>query len=353
MNFRMATNNDKPLRFISYLQIIAILLVVAGHSVHEYPDGCNGNSTLFYRMVYSFHIPLFVFISGFLLDYTLTIRRDISGRNGFISGKIRRLIIPFVTLTLVTFIPRSLLSGMADDGITLSWQSLAEGLLHGGRLVIPFFWFLQTIFTLLTVTYLILIAASRVGIKGWITYLLITTLYGALPYIIDYSPWFSIGETCRLAIFFAVGMIFSASRKKLEHIVNPTSLLTLTVCAALWVSTFFVFEGTEIMPVCSLCGIAMCISFARILASRNITMLDRLTGSSYMIFLLSWYFNVGCQQVLSHFTDFPWWVYTMLSFSFGILVPYMIFRYMDNHPDGIAARFGQNFLGQKFRKIRK
>lgn len=50
------------LKFIGYMQIIAILLVVIGHSFHEYPDGMNGSSMLAYRMIYSFHMPLFIFI---------------------------------------------------------------------------------------------------------------------------------------------------------------------------------------------------------------------------------------------------------------------------------------------------
>lgn len=62
---------NKSLKFISFLQTLAIILVVTGHSLHEYPEN-NGFSTLAYHLIYSFHMPLFIFISGYLFRYTQT-----------------------------------------------------------------------------------------------------------------------------------------------------------------------------------------------------------------------------------------------------------------------------------------
>lgn len=65
----------KPfIKYIAYLQVIGIILVVLGHSFHEYPDGDFGRSMLFYRMLFSFRMPVFLFVSGFLMVYTTRLR---------------------------------------------------------------------------------------------------------------------------------------------------------------------------------------------------------------------------------------------------------------------------------------
>lgn len=53
---------------ISFLQAFGILLVVVGHSFY----GCPDNPI--HTWIYSFHMPLFMFISGYLLKYTMSIK---------------------------------------------------------------------------------------------------------------------------------------------------------------------------------------------------------------------------------------------------------------------------------------
>lgn len=54
-------------KLISFLQVFAILLVVCGHS---YYAELSGERPLFIKWVTSWHMPLFMFISGFLLKYS-------------------------------------------------------------------------------------------------------------------------------------------------------------------------------------------------------------------------------------------------------------------------------------------
>lgn len=66
------------------MQIVGIMFVVLGHSFHEYPDGCHVASILVHRMIFSFHMPMFMFVSGFLLVLTTFLRNadsNISYRN--------------------------------------------------------------------------------------------------------------------------------------------------------------------------------------------------------------------------------------------------------------------------------
>lgn len=78
-----ANNGRKQqLKFISYMQVIGIILVVLGHSMHEYPER-HGYGTLLYQLIYSFHMPLFMFVSGFLMIYSARGRDSLTGWTGF------------------------------------------------------------------------------------------------------------------------------------------------------------------------------------------------------------------------------------------------------------------------------
>ncbi|MDE6027944.1 MAG: hypothetical protein K2G23_07730 [Muribaculaceae bacterium] len=96
----------------------------------------------------------------------------------------------------------------------------------------------------------------------------------------------------------------------------------------------------------------MMISLAKILEARHITFLDHLKGANYIIFLLSWYFNVAAQQVLHHYTDLPWWVYSLLSLTFGIYVPWLFYKWMCFHPDNRFSRAMALLLGQSIKRKR-
>lgn len=335
------------LKFISYLQIIGIILVVVGHSFHEYPDGNHGMDMLLYRMMHSFRMPLFMFTSGFLLIYTS--KKRPRPWHELALSKIKRLMIPFLFLSIMAFIPRSLLSGMADDHIDLSWSSLFVSLIDGNNLVIPFFWFLQSSFTLLLSVYCIILIVNFLHVKPTIYYPVLLILIVVLNLIqINFSNYFSIGATISLAIFFVTGCIYGEWHPLIDRKIKWDNPFLIILFPACWVLLFFDnhFPGYLHNIVCSTFGIAMIISFAKIIDNRNIRVLDHLIGTNYIIFLLSWFFNVATQQILSHYISFPWWVYTILSIILSIYIPWIIFRWIRHHNYSRLSRILSFLLGQ-------
>ncbi len=338
------------IKFIAYMQIIGIILVVLGHSFHEYPDGDHGMSTLMYRMMYSFRMPTFMFVSGFLMVYTTHVRRqDPPVVSDFFRSKVKRLLLPFFVLSLVTFVPRGMMTGMADDALSLSFESLWKSLVYSDHMVIPYFWFLQASFILLTVNYCIIYFAERRKVSRWKTYGVLILIALVLPSSY-FSDFLSIHSAVRLSIYFIIGAAYCHYSRQIDRVIDWSSPLVFVLFGVLWSVSFFLFEGTSWMVLCSLSGICMCMSVARMLESRKIGILDHLIGANYMIFLLSWYFNVLSQQVLGSFVSLPWWVHTALSLVAGIYVPYLFYIYMQNHPDNRFVRMCAVLLGQSFRK---
>ncbi|MDE7414039.1 MAG: acyltransferase [Muribaculaceae bacterium] len=335
--------------FIAYLQIIGIILVVMGHSFHEYPGGDEGKGMLWYRMLFTVRMPLFMFVSGFLMAFT-TSRKSI-GWGSFAMGKVKRLMVPYLVLTIITFVPRALMSGLADDVVELSWTGLWESLIDPGEHGMAYFWFIQSSFTLLVVIYAILSVCRKAGIKPEVFYGVICAgiiLLNLIP--VTWPDFFSIRDTVRLGIYFIFGCVYSTWQNRIDRVVSWENPLVFISFVVLWITFFFVSDKYgDTVFCCSIFGIMMMISLAKILEDRNITVLKHLQGANYIIFLLSWYFNVACQQVLHHFTDMPWWIYSLLSFTLGIYVPWLFYKWMCRHPDNRFSRWSAFLLGQSLK----
>lgn len=108
----MIENTDKRIPYISLVQFIAIILVIAGHATRIYfypegwyfhvPDVYSPILNQFTRFIYTFHMPLFVFLSGYLLENSL--RKSPSIR-AYIKRRIKRLMLPFFVFGVFYSLP--------------------------------------------------------------------------------------------------------------------------------------------------------------------------------------------------------------------------------------------------------
>lgn len=290
-----------------------------------------------------------MFVSGFLMVLTNILRGKRSWRS-FASIKFKRLIIPFITLSAVTFIPRSLLSTYADEPLELSLQTFLKSFVYPDYIVIPYFWFLQSSFTLLITVFLILSFSSKIRIKDILTYPLLIILFVLLHYFpIIGIQFFSLYKTCELGIFFILGCCYARCYRAIDSHIPWSKTSFLFICSAVWAILFFLTEYTIYSPVCSLTGICMCISIAKAIESNRLNFLDHMLGTNYIIFLLSWYFNIASQQLLHHFVDWPWWIFSILSLITGIYVPWIFYKYMEKKPKSRITKGSTIFLGQSFK----
>jgi acyltransferase len=93
------------LDWIDALKGIGIMLVVLGH--HSLPAALD-------TYIFSFHMPLFFFISGFLFDFG---KYSKSGAN-FVKSKFKSLIVPYFLFASLTCIFYCLLDAVYQPGIT-------------------------------------------------------------------------------------------------------------------------------------------------------------------------------------------------------------------------------------------
>lgn len=303
------------IKFISLLQIIGVSAVVLYHSLHEYPG--NWDATLYNRLFVSIRMPLFVFISGYLFNFSRLKSGRLKPYKDFFTGKIQRLIVPFLFLSIITFVPRVMLSGMADDAIELSFKSFFGSLLFSDQYVIIFFWFLPAIFILLNLVYGSLALFKREEVAYAILFILGLIFFFLSPF--DNLTFLAFGKVLSYFLFFVSGVIYVRYHEKLDKILGNWFALILSML--LWLGSIYIPSDAAIFSLTArLFGLSMVVSFS-LLFCNKCGWLMHLEGYTYIIYLLSWYTCTLSQQVLAHFTDFDWWVYTLLAFFSSIYIP--------------------------------
>ena len=91
----------KKIEWLAVLQGFSMLLVVVGHVMltNVSDDPTTPVATKIQQVVYSFHMPLFIFISGWLFYYTCIRKGKSYGEVA--KAKLKRLGIPFLAFTLM------------------------------------------------------------------------------------------------------------------------------------------------------------------------------------------------------------------------------------------------------------
>ncbi len=121
--------------YIDILKAITIILVIVGHCIQygsglEYSYGSFFNHPVFI-LIYSFHMPLFMLISGFLFSFSVKKRKW----DELLLIRIKQLIIPLFSWSVVSLgiDIYKVLAGNLSDSITVIWiiKKLISGFLYG------------------------------------------------------------------------------------------------------------------------------------------------------------------------------------------------------------------------------
>jgi fucose 4-O-acetylase-like acetyltransferase len=152
---------EKPRNgFLDCLKAFAILTVVAGHTFQSGPDF---EDYWPFKLVYAFHMPMFMFVSGmtasFFYEKELTFTTNFVGLSLDLGKKAQRLLIPFLTWAVVAYFMRAQGSFIAH---LIKFVEVPDNGL----------WFLPVLFecnTMITAAFLPIIAFRRLttGVALW------------------------------------------------------------------------------------------------------------------------------------------------------------------------------------------
>lgn len=143
------------IQYIDKLRGFAIILVVMGHALEH-----NGYRSTLYNFIYSFHMPIFFCISGFVTMYacSLSTESKIIDHVKYICKKFLAIMLPFFSWTLVVF-PFFFLHSL--DDVKTNIQGVISSLTNNTGL-----WFLPCLFILLVVFTLWMLVVNKIKQKS-------------------------------------------------------------------------------------------------------------------------------------------------------------------------------------------
>ncbi len=196
--------------FFDSLKFFLISLVILGHTL-EISEKTRVVLAL-YNTIYSFHMPLFIFISGYFSR-----KYD---DNSLFYRKILGLVETYLTFQLVFSIP-SILSGNIWTVIVRPW------------------WVLWYLFSLITWRVILQITPSRFFMNDkWIITICIVTILSLLAGFLPLGYELSFQRTMTFMPFFTAGYICAIKKVKIKHIL-PAKALSFLYFFIVFVVVFY------------------------------------------------------------------------------------------------------------------
>lgn len=309
------------LKIITTLQSFGIFLVVLGHSFTL--RNTSGIQPIVaewtYYFIYSFHMPLFIFISGFLFIYTNAGRQIAYGR--FLLKKVKRLLLPYVIISTIAFLIKSRLSQYAMRPISTTFVDYIKGLVFPQHNPIIFFWFLPTIFLLLLIAPLIKTIILRTNVLislGILPLLMALNIFE--PVSINFMCFSCAAST--LVYFYTGCLVAYYLREKLDRLGSCYVFVTLFI--VLLMCTAFSIRSDQIIKLLpAIIGITFSISLSCLIKDKNV--LRPLYGYYYQIYLLSWFPQVFF-QILYQQGIIAYWVAACAMLFAGLYFPVVTAR---------------------------
>lgn len=325
----------EKLENITHLSSWAILLVVLGHSYPglQYSDDILINILLWIRkhLIYSYHMPLFMFISGYLFIHTNR-ERNIN-YIGFVQKKIKRLLVPYFVISTCVFPVKIFLSQYADRPVQFNLNDYVKSVIYPDDNVIALFWFLPTLFIIFLIAPIF--KKYLVNRKISVLYLLSVLLI----FFNLFNPVKNIKLLCLncvadLIVFFWMGCVFYMYRIKFGFI--PVILIFM-----LLVSYSSIYGNSKVtLLLTASSGIFLSYEIMQRYSSNNYYYLKFIDGYSYQIFLLSWFPQNLIKIILYKNLNVDFIITFLSMFLGGLIIPVIVSKFVKRHAPSLKFVIG-------------
>lgn len=306
---------------VTYLYSFGVILVITGHS---YPAECFHLTIpivplCFQQVIYSFHMPLFTFLAGFLFIYTNNGRGKFEVIQ-FIKKKAKRIIIPYVVISSLAFVPKAFLGRYTIRGIDFSFNAYVRGIIYPLDNPIILFWFLPTLFIVFLVAPIFLKLITRWQKKN----VLIITCTAIIALLNIFNPLsnvkiFNLSGVLEHLIYFWLGCLYYLQKSEFERGNN----LYRTILALLLLILFNYYDRAPavLRLTTALTGIILSLSLIQIYQKSKLNIFRYIDGYSYQIYLLQWFFHGFIRIVLWEVFLGGFFIFFFFNFFAGLIPP--------------------------------
>ena len=325
----MNTLKRKRYETIDVAKAFAIILVVVGHFENSYlPAGYD----MMVRVIYMFHMPLFMFASGFI--YAATWRP--TSYKEFIAKKFRRLMVPYFATSVIVIAIKIAMAGVLAVDNPATWHTFVE------MFYLPaagyFLWFIWALWWMMVIIPFFGPGKPRVMLLAAAAILFFCS--GSFPEI------FCLRQTAGYLIFFVGGAVtsdFMKSRRMSEFspVAQWSSVVLFSALAAYILVSGLEGYGPASKAVITLAvnvlGIAMSFTlssvFLRTAAPRAVKVTLSISSASYIIYLFHTTFEGFAKGVAAKIGCFDWtpallraWLTAAAVIACGVVIPWWLAR---------------------------
>ena len=311
--------------YIDAVYFLGLILVVWGHS-HPLDSSWWGSwySDL-NGFIYTFHMPLYFFIGGYLLVHSHSI--DQSEYKAWAKEKLLKFLVPYIVLTFLAYVPKAML-GDTTDVVELSLGYLLKTTFLVPRIgVWGHFWFIPT-FLVLDLLWGVWRAKAP---KNPTVYRRGLLIGGAVSLLLAVFPihtdCFVLYDLSQEAVFYACGILLALVRpvlwdKTWKHL---TGITVGSFCAYL-LYPYGNYMNRSIPAINFVVGLALvwvCWCVAQFLSKLRWDILVKLTKYSFNIFVYSWPAQAALDALLRRL-GVNWLVIIAILFVAGFVCPLLI-----------------------------
>ena len=265
----------EKINWLLILQGWAMLWVIIGHSPMGGAYGTDSEIVMsLQNFAYSFHMPCFIFISGYL--FYLTRINSCMKWSDMLTDKLKRFGIPYIVFSIVTLIIKYIASDNVARPIELSFYQLFMTFISPGNGPLALLWFILVILWYFALSPVWKYVLNRKALSIITIIILLILNIANMPYY----QILSITSTLKFSVYFFLGMIFS----KYQFIENVKS------------NKFGVFIASMILYVVS--------------RAYDIPLIPALSGIAFSI-VLSLYADRYIPKLFSSFRDYTYQIYLM------------------------------------------
>lgn len=285
---------------------------------------------LLVKVIYMFHMPLFMFASGFIYAAT---RRPTPYRE-FVAKKFRRLMVPYFATSVIVITIKLAMSGVLPVDHPVTWHTYIE------ILYLPsagyFLWFIWALWWMM-----MLIPLFRSG-RGRVLLLAASAI---LYFCCDSFPEvFCLRQTARFMIFFVGGTVVSdyMRHRGITRFSETSQWCSIALFAAL--AAYILVSGLRgygpaaeaiITLAVNVAGIAMSLSlaslFLRTASRRHVGVTLSIASASYIIYLFHTTFEGFAKGAISKIGCFDWtppllwaWLSAAAIIGCGVVIPWWL-----------------------------
>ena len=301
--------------FWNMMSLWGSILVVIGHSGIA-PDniGYNSYAKFIHTWIYSFHMPLFAFLSGAcFVEYSLKHYVLLE----FIKNKLKRILLPYLWWILFVAVLSVIFSSVAAHNRCFDIQYFILCIVIPTKYsIVSYYWFLLVLFMIFIIA---------INIRKYIytrkAACVVTVLLVLLNFI---NPFRDIEILCLyklfdLLLYFWIGMLVAKFGIEKTIFSNKYFIATL-LCTISIILNVFVIDNALVTMMLACVGIMFSVYLIRIIQDCGVKLQYRL---SYSIYLLHGIVH-KIPYILLRNVQISWWEHLIVFALVGIFVPVFI-----------------------------